>query len=174
LHVSADAVSDAMRSSNEPAKNPATYEGIYEPLVKGRAARRPLWLISKHENGRTEVFTIHPGSGRETLPIFSHEEEAETFLWLGSPGAGWRARETTAEELVSLLYGPCAGVGTVALDPLPLFGDKAMGGLVSLVREDFVWNLVDDREPRASCRYSFEPETPAGSRLSENFGRRRV
>jgi hypothetical protein len=174
LHVSADAVSDVMRSNNEPAKNPATYEGIYESLVKGRAAPRSLWLISNHENGRTEVFTIHTGTGRETLPIFSHEEEAETFLWLGSPGAGWRARATTAGELVSLLYGPCAEVGKVALDPLPLFGDEAMGGLVSLLREDFVRTLVDEREPRASCQASFEPEAPAGSRLSEDFGRRRV
>ncbi len=174
LHVSADAVSDAMCSSNEPAKNLAKYDGIYEPLVKGRAARHSLWLISKHENGRTEVFTIHPGSGRETLPIFSHEEEAETFLWLGSPGADWRARETTAEELVALLYGPCASVGKVALDPLPLFGDKAMGGLVSLLREDFVQNLVDERLPRASCWGSSKPEVPVGSRLSENSRRRRV
>jgi hypothetical protein len=163
-----------MCSSNEPAKNPAKYEGMYEPLVKARAARHPLWLISKHENGRTEVFTLHSGTSRETLPIFSHEVEAETFLWLGSPGAGWRARETTAEELVSLLYGPCAGVGKVALDPLPLFGDKAMGGLVSLLRKDFVRNLVDEREPQVSCRGSSRPEVLAGSRLSENPRRRRV
>lgn len=159
MHVSTDAVSDVMRSNDEPTKCRAKYGEGFVPLVKGKAARRPLWLISKHENGRTEVFTIHPGSGRETLPIFSHEEEAETFLWLGSPGAGWRARETTAGELVSLLYGPCVDVEKVALDPLPLFGDKAMGGLVSLLREDFVRNLVDEREPRVSCRDSFERGT---------------
>lgn len=121
-----------------------------------------------------EVFTIHPGSYRETLPIFSHEEEAEIFLWLGAPGAGWRARETTAGELVSLLYGPCADVGKVALDPLPLFGDEAMAGLVSLLREDFMQKLMDEREPRAPCQGSFEPQAPAGSRFSESFGRRRA
>ena len=154
MQVSADAVSDAISSNNEPTKNHAKYEGLSEPLVKGRAARRSLWLISKHEKGQTEIFIIHPGSGRETLPIFSHEDEAETFLWLGSPGAGWRARETTAGELVSLLYGPCVDVEKVALDPLPLFADKAMGGLVSLLREDFVRNLIDEREPRASFRGS--------------------
>ncbi len=69
--MSADAVSDAKCSSNEPAKNPAKYEEIHEPLEKGRVARRPLWLIAKHENGRTAVFTIHPDSDRETLPIFT-------------------------------------------------------------------------------------------------------
>lgn len=174
LRVSADVVSDTARSNNEPTKNHAKYGGLSEPLVKSRAARRPLWLIAKHENGRTEVFTIHPGSDGKTLPIFSHEEEAEMFLWLGSPGAGWRARETTAGELVSLLCGPCADVGKVALDPLPLFGDEAMAGLVSLPREDFMRNLIDEREPRIPCRGSFEPEEPVGSGFSESFGRRRV
>ncbi len=173
--MSADVAADGLRSSKEPAQNPAKYKGKHKQRVKGRAGRRPLWLISKHDNGRIEVFTIHTDSGSETLPIFSHEEEAETFLWLGSPGAGWRARETTAGELVSLLYGPCAGVVKVALDPLPLFGDKeAMCGLVSLLREDFVRNLVNERGPRASCRGSSKPEMPAGSRLSRNFRRRIV
>ncbi len=174
LRVSADAVSDAVRSNNEPTKNHAEYGGLSAPLLKGRVARRSLWLISKHENGQTEIFTIHPGSGRETLPIFSHEDEAETFLWLGVPRAGWRARETTAGVLVSLLCGPCADVGRVALDPLPLFGDAAMGGLVSLLREDFVRNLVSEREPQTSYQGSFEPEALTGSRLSENVVRRRV
>ena len=114
------------------------------------------------------------GSGRETLPIFSHEEEAEMFLWLGAPGACWRATETTAEELVSLLCGPCANVRKMALDTLPLFGDAAMAGLVSLLREDFVRNLMDEREPRAPCHSSFEPEAPAGSESSDSFGRRIV
>lgn len=166
-------VSDAMRSNNEPAQNPGKCGAINEPLVKDKPVWHPLYLISKHENGQTEIFTI-PGSGRETLPISSHEEEAEMFLWLGAPGAYWRARETTAGELVSLLYGPCTDIEKVALDPLPLFGNKAMGGLVSLLREDFVRNLVDEREPRAPCKGSFEPEATAGSRLSESFGRRNV
>ncbi|MDP8974320.1 MAG: hypothetical protein M3N45_14415 [Actinomycetota bacterium] len=173
-HASAHAVWNAVRSNNEPMKNHAKYGELPKTLAKSGAARRLLWLISKHENGSMEVFTIHSGSGRETLPIFSHEEEAETFLWLGSPGAGWQARETTAGELVSLLYSPCADVEKVALDPLPLFGDEAMGGLVSLLREDFVRNLVDEREPWTSCQGSFGPEAPAGSESSETFGRRRA
>lgn len=172
LHVSADAVSDGIRSDNEPAEKHAKCRGIHEPLLHSRTARRSLWLISKHKNGRMEVFTIHPGSDRETLPIFSHEEEAEMFLWLGSPGMGWRARETTTGELVSLLYGPCANVGEVALDPLPLFGDEAMAGLDSLLREDFIRNLLDEREPRVPYGGSFEPEAPAGSESSDSFGRR--
>ena len=120
--MSASAVWNAIRLNNEPAKNHTEYGRFPAPLAKSSVAGRPLWLIAKHENSRAEVFTIHPGSVRETLPIFSHEEEAQMFLWLGAPGAGWRTRETTARELVWLLCGPYADVGKVALDPVPLFG----------------------------------------------------
>ena len=174
LRLSDDAVSDIVGLNGEQTKDHAEDRGMYEPLVRSRVARRSLWLIAQHENGRTKVFTVHPGSDRETLLVFSHAEEAETFLWLGSPGTGWRARETTAGELVSLLCGPCADVGEVALDPLPLFGDRAMAGLVSLPREDFVQNLVNEREPRVPCQSMFGPGSIRGSWLSENVGRRRA
>jgi len=32
-----------------------------------------------------EVLTTNLSGGEEALPVFSHEEEAEMFLWLG----GW-------------------------------------------------------------------------------------
>ena len=58
--------------------------------------------------------------GEQALPVFSGEGEAEMFVWLGGAFEdGWRVRETSAGELVSILYGPCAGVGSVALDPSP-------------------------------------------------------
>ncbi len=100
-----------------------------------------LWLIAKHENGQMKILTTNPGSERETLPIFSHEEEAEMFLWFGAAGTGWWVRETTVGELVSVLYGPCVGVKKVALDPLPMFDDEAMVNLVSLGRGDFLRTL---------------------------------
>lgn len=97
------------------------------------------------------MFTINPGTARETLPIFGHEVEAEMFLLFGKPGVAWRARETSAEELVALLCGPCANVGKVALDPLPLFGDEAMAGLVSLPRRVFVRDLMVQGRLRMPC-----------------------
>lgn len=172
--MSTSAVSDTTRSNNESTKNHAKYGRSCDLLIKSGTARRPLWLIAKQENVRLDVLTIHSDSDGETLPIFSHEEEAEMFLWLGTLEAGWRARETTAGELVSLLYGLCAVVGKVALDPLPLFGDDAMAGLVSLPWEDFVRNLIGEHELRAPCQGSFESEARADSRFSESFGRRRV
>jgi hypothetical protein len=86
-------------------------------------ARRPLWVITCYRNNRTEVLTIDPDGDGGSLPVFSFEEEAKTFLGLSEndqEGRRWRARETTAGELVSVLLAPCAGVGQVALDPLPL------------------------------------------------------
>jgi hypothetical protein len=158
LPMWAHAVRATVRSNNEPTRNHPNCGRFLAPLFASGAAGRPLWLITKHENDRTEVFTIYPDSVRETLPIFSYEEEAEMFLWFGAPEASWRTRETTAGELVSLLCGPCADVGKVALDPLPLFGDAAMAGLVSLLREDFVRNLMKERpQPRVHGRRTRGP-----------------
>ena len=113
--------------------------------LAGRQPGRPpgstYWLIAKVENGRMEALTVD-GGGDEALPVFSHEEEAELFLCLGGIGGGWRARESSAGEVVSLLFGPCAGVASVALDPLPGTVAGAMIELVSLSRERFLDRLT--------------------------------
>ena len=98
------------------------------------------------------VLTLDPGGAGETLPIFSFEEEAGAFLQFAEMGTGWRTRMTTAGELISLLYGPCAGVERVALDPLPVFDGETMMDLVSLLRERFVRILVGEDEPPVGHR----------------------
>ncbi len=104
------------------------------------------WLIAKNENGRLTVLATGLDGGAEAIPIFSHDEEAELFLQLGSfMGDGWRVRETSAGELISVLYGSCASVKQVALDPLPGMVLERTVGLVSLSRERFV-DLVSSRE----------------------------
>ena len=121
----------------------------------GRPLRRSpvpmFWLIAKHENGQVEMLTIDTG-GEGTLPVFSFAEEAEAFLSLGAPGTGWQAKETTAGELVSVLYGPCVGARRVALDPLPEVGGEAMIGLVCLSRERFVRNLIGEHGLSDPCQ----------------------
>ena len=74
----------------------------------GRVPGSTYWLIAKNENGRVEVLTVDLGEGEQALPVFGYEEEAEMFLCLGGAGDGWRARESTPGELVSVLDGPCA------------------------------------------------------------------
>jgi hypothetical protein len=77
------------------------------------------------------------------LPVFSGEGEAEMFVWrAGAFEDGWRVRETSAGELVSILYGPCAGVGRVALDPSPEMAAETIR-LVTLSRERFVSWILD-------------------------------
>ena len=114
--------------------------------TKIRSRRRPAtyWLIVKRGAGKEEGLILNSGNGAGALAVFSFEEEASMFLSLGSPGAGWRLKETTAEELTGILSGPCAGARFVALDPLPELVGRGMIGLVNLRRERFVRRLIEN------------------------------
>jgi hypothetical protein len=106
------------------------------------------WLIAKNQNNRMEVFTLCSDDQREILPVFSFEEEAEMFLRFRGAEKGWRVRESSGGELISVLYGPCAGVTEVALDPSPEMVVERTAGLVSLHRDCFVdLVVVRAREP---------------------------
>jgi hypothetical protein len=117
------------------------------------------WLIAKSENSRVEVLTLDR-DGEEMLPVFSYEEEGEMFLRLRGVDDGWRIRESRIGELISLLYGPCAGVKEVALDPLPEMVAERTVGLVSLDRERFIESaLWPEGNPSGST-------SPLGNRKS--------
>jgi hypothetical protein len=113
--------------------------------------RRPLWIITCYRNNGVEVLTIGPeGDGGGSLPVFSFEEEAKTFLSLSGDereGRRLHCRETTAGELVSVLLAPCVEVRQVTLDPLPLtLGmGRLMASLCSVARERFVEELLGRR-----------------------------
>jgi hypothetical protein len=102
-----------------------------------------FWLVVRHENSQMEVLVV-ACSGDQALPVFSGEDEAEMFVWLeGAFEDYWQVRETSAAELVSILYGPCGGVGRVALDPSPeMVGINAVS-LVSVTRERFLSWILD-------------------------------
>ena len=104
---------------------------------------RRFWLIARHRTGGMEVLRITLACGEEVLPVFSFEDEAKMFLELGALD-GWRVRVTTAGELTSVLFGPCAGVRRVALDPLP-GQDAALVGSVSMERGVFIESLLKKR-----------------------------
>jgi hypothetical protein len=94
------------------------------------------WIIIRYQRGQMKVLTA-PWVGKEVLPVFSHEEEAESFLRLADPADGWRVRASDCGDLVSVLYGPCAGSKGVALDPLPeMLGDPTIA-LVVVERNRF-------------------------------------
>ena len=106
------------------------------------------WLIAEKRNNRIEVLTIRTDDEQETLPVFSSEEEAEIILRFGGVTGGWRARESSAGELVSVLSGPCAGVKKVALDPSPEMVVEGTVSLVSLLRESFMKLIMARRSGR--------------------------
>lgn len=110
-----------------------------------RAQRRPSrawWTVCKQGNCRAEVLTVAGAKG-EVLPIFSGEGEAEMFVWLGGlSGDGWHVRESSAGEIVSVLYGPCAGARHVALDPPHDAAERGALDLVCLDRGPFVEGLI--------------------------------
>ncbi len=127
----------------------------------GRASRQPPgpvshWLIAEKRNNGTEVLTIRTDDEQETLPVFSSEEEAEIFLRFGGVTGGWWARGGSAGELVSVLSGPCAGVEKVALDPSPEMVVEGTVGLVSLLRESFIGQIMARRGEPLSLRESEE------------------
>lgn len=76
------------------------------------------------------------------LPVFGFREEAEMYLLIEKSGGNWQAWEKGAGELVSLLYGSCAAVRSVAIDPLPSVLSDEVAELVGLDRERFVNRLV--------------------------------
>jgi hypothetical protein len=107
-----------------------------------RCLSSTFWLVVRHENRQLKVLIVSC-SGEQALPVFSGEGEAEMFVWFGgSFEEYWQVRDTSAGELVSILYGPCAGVGRVALDPLPGMVTETIR-LVSVSRERFVNWIVD-------------------------------
>ena len=151
---------------------------------------RSVWLIAKNENGSGELLreplTIGDDEDK-ALPVFSFREEAEMFLRLCGMGRDWRVQESAPAELVSMLYGPCANVNEVALDPLPEMVAERTIGFVSLAREHFVERfmvprrLLGIREPvressqqRDTPRYGATPEDDERNpvRLLSEGGRR--
>jgi len=111
-----------------------------------RGPSSKYWLIARNEYGRMEALTIDL-DGQETMPIFSFREEAQMFIWFEAWDGLW-VRETSAGELVSLLFGPYSCVEKVALDPLPKICDEGTTRLVSVSRKDFARTLLGDRGAR--------------------------
>jgi cation transport regulator len=128
-------------------------EGKPEAFEAGRRpggfAESSWWLVAKKGTGGLEPLVVGDGEER-AFAVFGYEEEASMFLLLGDlEGDGWRVRQSGAGEIVSLLCGPCADIGSVALDPLP--GKAADGtlGLVCVAREGFPGRLLDGWSTRS-------------------------
>jgi hypothetical protein len=117
-------------------------EAIPIGQAPGRGPGTTWWLVAKDGHLCKDFLTVDCGGGR-ALPVFSGEGEAEMFVWLGGAFQdGWRVRETSTGELVSMLCGPCARVRNVALDPSPGMAKAEMIGLVIVARKRFLDRIV--------------------------------
>ena len=109
--------------------------------------RRPLWILTSYQHNQMQPLTIDPHGDGGFLPVFSFKEEAQAFLELlgdDEKERGWRIRETTAGELISVLLALCAQVKQVALDPLPLSCGSAVLPFISVKRIHFVQDLMGE------------------------------
>ena len=125
--------------------------------VPRRAGTQRYWVIAKDAKdgfGQPDLLTVDLDGAGEALPIFSFEEEAEMFLWLQTTEDGREVRETTPGQLVSILYGPCADVGRVMLDPLPEIGARMQNSLLGMDRNDFVESVMGARNLDTSYKPS--------------------
>jgi len=116
--------------------------------VSRRAGTQRYWVIAKDAKdgfGQLDLLTVDLDGTGEALPVFSFEEEAEMFLWLQPSEDGQKVREITPGQLVSILYGPCADVGRVMLDPLPEIGASMQISLLGMDRHDFVESVMGAR-----------------------------
>ncbi len=119
--------------------------------VPRRAGTQRYWVIAKDAKdapdgfGQPDLHTVDLDGTGQALPVFSFEEEAEMFLWLQTTEDGREVRETTPGQLVSILYGPCADVGRVMLDPLPEIGARIQISLLGMDRNDFVESVMGAR-----------------------------
>jgi hypothetical protein len=116
--------------------------------VPRRAGTQRYWIIAKDAKdgfGQPNLLTVDLDGAGEALPVFSFEEEAEMFLWLQTTEEGREVRETTPGQLVSILYGSCADVERVMLDPLPEIGARMQISLLGMDRNDFVESVMGAR-----------------------------
>jgi hypothetical protein len=131
------------------------------PRSETRSPSQPAlttrWMVARDGEGRLEPLCVRAGLSK-VLPVFSFEEEAEMFLHLGGYGdSEWRARESSAGELVSVLCGPCVDVEGVALDPLPEMLEDGTLGLVWVGRKRFLGQILARGWERAAARDARRP-----------------
>ncbi len=117
------------------------------PNKSSALGRRPLWILTSYKHNQMNPLTLDPNGDGGFLPVFSFEEEAQAFLKLlgeEEKELGWRIRETTPGELISVLLALCAQVKRIALDPLPLSCGEAVLPFMSVKRNHFVQDLMGE------------------------------
>lgn len=122
-----------------------------------RLSTSPYWLLVRYEGSHASVLTIELEGGQKALPVFSHKDEADSFLLESSEVSedeGWRVRASGNGELVSMLYGPCQGVKRIILDPMPKLSTEEAAELTGVSRQCFVERLIGRGRSWLDNRYA--------------------
>jgi hypothetical protein len=110
------------------------------PHNHGEHARRTstvdaFWVVLEG-SARGLPLTVDLPDGRQAIALFSGEEEARMLCHFCEGGSSLNIRQTTAGEVLSLLYCPWLAKH-VAIDPFPeILGDRLLG-LLTLDRARF-------------------------------------
>jgi hypothetical protein len=107
--------------------------------VRARRTRpvHAFWMVLEGSPQALPLM-VFISDGKEALALFSGEEEARKFCHFCEKGASAKIKQTTAGEVLSLLYYPWCAAKYVALDPFPeILGSRLLLGLLTLSRVDF-------------------------------------
>lgn len=116
----------------------------------GRGVGRPVlmrYVVARQGDNGPRLLHVPLGFGDEALLVFTSREAAQDFVLSHALEEEWRARESSAGELISLLLGPYASIGWVLIDPFS-GGPPAEGASENLIPwERFVDQLLGWRMP---------------------------
>ena len=130
--------------------------------VRARRTRtvHAFWMVLEGSPRALPLTVFLSDDTTEALALFSGEEEARMFCHFCEEGASANLRQTTAGEVLSLLYCPWCAAKHVALDPLPEILGGRLLGLLTLDRVDFARRFAGlDSDPVAHPPWN----TPGGT-----------
>lgn len=128
--------------------------GSFVTSVPEGLPARSHHVVARDGDEGLEVLRVPVEGKGQVLPVFSAGWAARGYLFAEAPGGGWYVRACTPGELASLLIGPWAGVGWVALDPRP--GRSGGEAANVMPRKHFVDYLLCSRPASLLRRRDFE------------------
>ena len=118
----------------------------FRPPGKGITGSDGYWLVLHPGHESTGAPLPRLACGGSVLPVYGSREDAAESLGLLDLSGRWRIGTVGAGEFLAILLGPpCAGVETVALDPIPGISEEVSARLVGIGAGHFALHLARRR-----------------------------